>query len=97
MTGMITVTVTDSQSGPLFMYIVLPVTLAVILVLRLDKQPAQHGSNLALAYLLNASSFLKKASRNCHHLLFLASGNKSLSYEPNYATQHTWYGKQCRS
>ena len=32
-----------------------------------------QGSNLALANLLNASSFLQKASRNCHHLLFLVS------------------------
>ena len=59
-----------------------------------------QGSNLALANLLNASSFLQKASRNCHHLLFLACGNKSLSYEPtepNYATQHTLYDKQCGS
>ena len=39
----------------------------------------------------------QKASRNCHHLLFLACGNKSLSYEPNYATYQTLYGKQCRS
>ena len=52
-----------------------------------------QGSNLALADLLNASSFLQKASRNCHHLLFLACG----SYESNYATQHMLYGKQCRS
>ena len=44
-----------------------------------------QGSNLAFANLLNARSFLKKASRNCHHLLFLACGNQSLSYEPNYA------------
>ena len=29
-----------------------------------------QGSNLAHAYLLNATSFLQKASRNCHHLLF---------------------------
>ena len=56
-----------------------------------------QGSNLALANLLNASSFLQKASRNCHHLLFLACENKSLSYQPNYATQHMLYGKQCRS
>ena len=54
-----------------------------------------QGSNLALANLLNASSFLQKASRNCHHLLFLARGNKSLSYQPNYAIQHKLYGKQC--
>ena len=32
-----------------------------------------QGSNLALADLLNASSFLQKASRNCYHLLLLAS------------------------
>ena len=31
------------------------------------------GVNLALANLLNASSFLQKASRNRHQLLFLAS------------------------
>ena len=49
-----------------------------------------QGSNLALANLLNASSFLQKASKNCHHLLFLACGNKLLSYQPNYATQHTF-------
>ena len=52
-----------------------------------------QGSNLALANLLNASSFLQKASRNCHHLLFLSCGNKSLSYQPNYATHHMLYGK----
>ena len=56
-----------------------------------------QGSNLALANLLNASTFLKKASRNCHHLLRLASENKSFSYQPNYTTQHKLYGKQCRS
>ena len=56
-----------------------------------------QGSNLALANLLNASSFLQKASRNCHHLLLLASENKSFLYQPNYATQHKLYGKQCRS
>ena len=39
-----------------------------------------QGSNLALANLLNACSFLQKASRNCHHLLLLASENKSFSY-----------------
>ena len=57
----------------------------------------KQGSSLALANLLKASSFLQKASRNSHHLLFLACGNKSLSYQPNYATQHKLYGKQCRS
>ena len=41
--------------------------------------------------------FSKKKCRNCNHLLFLACGSKSLSYQPNYATQHTLYGKQCRS
>ena len=46
-----------------------------------------QGSNLALANLLNACSFLQKASRNCHHLLFLAFGNKSLSH--NQIMQHS--------
>ena len=48
-----------------------------------------QGSNLALAHLLNASSFLQKASRNCHHLLFLE--NRPLSCQPNCATQHMLY------
>ena len=43
-----------------------------------------QGSNLALANLLNASSFFPKASRYCHHLLFLAY-EKSLSYQPSHA------------
>ena len=41
----------------------------------------KQGSNLALVNLLNASSFLQNASRNCHHLLLLASENKSFSYQ----------------
>ena len=53
------------------------------LTLQVISIPYQ-GSNLALANLLNA-------------ILFLACKNKSLSYEPNYATQHALYGKQCRS
>ena len=61
------------------------------------RSACTQGSNSALAYLLNASSFLQKGSRNCHHLLFSACGNKSLSIQPNYAAQHTLYGKQCRS
>ena len=35
-----------------------------------EKMRASQGSNLALTYLLNASSFFQKASRNCHHFLF---------------------------
>ena len=38
-----------------------------------------QGSNLALANLLNASCFLQKASRNCHHLLFLACENSHIN------------------
>ena len=57
---------------------------------------SSQGSNLALANLLNASSFLQKASKNCHYLLFLASGNHPLSYQPYYATQHKLHGKQRR-
>ena len=68
----------------------------ILLLLFLHTSLLQ-GSNLALANLLNASSFLQNASRNCNHLLFLASGNKSLSFQPNYATQHTLYDRQCRS
>ena len=41
-----------------------------------------QGSNLALANLLNASVFFKKASWNYHHLLFLASKYKSFSHQP---------------
>ena len=53
-----------------------------------SKFTCVQGSNLALANLLNASSFPQKASRNCFHLLFLACGNKSLSYEPNTNTAY---------
>ena len=48
-----------------------------------------QGSNLALANLLNASSFLQKASRNCHHLQFLACGKESLTYQQNDANSIT--------
>ena len=65
----------------------------------LDRSPEfwHTGIKFSTSNLLNASSFLQKASRNCHHLLLLASENKSFSYQPNYATQHKLYGKQCRS
>ena len=46
-----------------------------------DELGIRDRINLALAYLLNASSFLQKASRNDHHLLFLARENKSLLYQ----------------
>ena len=46
-----------------------------------SKIKVHQGSNLALANLLNARSFLQKASTNHHHLLFLASENKSLLYQ----------------
>ena len=46
-----------------------------------------HGS-LALANLLNSISLLQKTSRNCHHLLFLESENKSLACIINQTMQH---------
>ena len=49
-----------------------------------------QGSNLALGNLLNASSFFQKASRNCHNLLFLASGKLETSRSHiNQIMQHS--------
>ena len=45
-------------------------------LLKLGIKPANPGLHAGIkfstSYLLNGSSFLQKASRNCHHLLFLA-------------------------
>ena len=75
----------------------LPLQYPELLAAGLRRSGKLQGLNLALAILLNASSFLQKASRNCHHLLLLASENKSFSYQPNYATHHKLYCKQFRS